>query len=114
MVAAVSRTFPVAPATTRPFGRVALGREAAFWLLQTLGWYAYFIANYFVALFWQGDGDAEKFAGYFHVVIGAAVSGFILSSLLRYAYREVRDRRPAIVIPTILVLVYVAALLWRL
>jgi len=113
MVAAVSRTFPVAPATTRPFGRVALGREAAFWLLQTLGWSAYFIANYFVALFWQGEGDPDKFAGYFHVVIGAAVTGFILSSLLRYAYREVRDRRPAIVIPTILVLVYLAALLWR-
>jgi len=60
------------------------------------------------------DGlDPNKFAGYFHVVIGAAVTGFALTSMLRYAYREVRDRSPAVVVPTVLALVYLAALAWR-
>jgi two-component sensor histidine kinase len=114
MVAAATRPFPVAAATARPFGRLLLGREATFWLLQILGWSAYFIANYFVALFYPVEGDPYKFKGYLHVVIGAAITGFILSTLLRYAYREVRDKPPVVVIPTILVLVYLAALVWRL
>ena len=114
MVAAISRPQSIAHATPRLFGRLMLNREATFWLLQAVGWSAYFIANYFVALFYPVEGHANKFSGYFHVVIGAAITGFLLSSMLRYAYREVRDRPPAVVVPTILVLVYLAAVIWRL
>ena len=113
MHAAVSRTLSVAHRVPKPIGQLLLSREVAFWLLQALGWSAYFAANYFVALFYPMEAGANKFAGYFHVVIGAAITGFILSSLLRYAYREVRDRPPVIVVPTVLVLVYLAALVWR-
>ncbi len=119
MVATVTRHHSAAQlayaahAPPRLFGRLMLNREATFWLLQAVGWSAYFIANYFVALFYPVEGNPNKFSGYFHVVIGAAITGFVLSSLLRYAYREVRDRPPAIVVPTILVLVYLAALVWR-
>ena len=113
MHAAVTRTLSAAHASPRPFARLLLNREGAFWLLQALGWSAYFSANYFVALFYPMDSNQNKFAGYFQVVVGAAVTGFILSSLLRYAYREVRDRSPAVVVPTVLALVYLAAITWR-
>src|SRR5208282_3505517 len=88
-------------------------REAAFWSWQVLGWSAYFIAQFVSALFYPEKFPHENVAGYLYVLIDAAVSGFVLSSLLRYAYRRVRDSRPATVVPTVLVLVYVAALIWR-
>ena len=99
-------------AALKPFGQLLRHREASFWALQALGWSAYFIAQYVAARL-----SPEKYPGhlaaYVYVLLVAAASGFLVSSLLRYAYRRVRDRSPTVVVATVLVLVYCAALIWR-
>ena len=102
------------PATPRPLGRLLRNREASFWTLQAIGWGAYFIAQFVSALFYPEKLGPAKHAGYIYVLVVAAASGFVLSSLLRYVYRRVRDRSPAVVATTVLAIVYVAALVWRL
>ncbi len=100
-------------ATLKPFGKLMRHREASFWALQALGWSAYFIAQYVSALVNPDRMEPAKLSAYIYVLVVAAVSGFVLSSLLRYAYRRVRDRSPTVVIVTVLLLVYLAALVWR-
>jgi two-component system, LytTR family, sensor kinase len=100
-------------ATLRPFGRLLRHREASFWALQALGWSAYFIAQYVSALVNPERMDPGELSAYIYVLVVAALSGFMLSSLLRYAYRRVRDRSPTVVVVTVLLLVYSAALIWR-
>jgi two-component system, LytTR family, sensor kinase len=114
MLVAVSPPYPATRVAPRAFEWLLPNREVAFWLLQALGWSGYFIANYFAfAVFYHEDATTDALSGYLPVVVTAAVAGFTLSSALRYAYREVRDRAPAVVVPTILALVYPAAVLWR-
>ena len=105
---------PSAAPATRPFGRLIGNREAAFWVLQLIGWTGYFIAQFVSALFYPEKIGPAKLTGYAYVLVVAALSGFVLSSMLRYAYRRVRERRPAVVAFTVFVLIYVAALVWRL
>jgi two-component system LytT family sensor kinase len=100
-------------AALRPVGRLLRDREASFWALQALGWSAYFIAQYVSALVNPERMDPRELSAYIDVLVVAALSGFALSSLLRYAYRRVRDRPPTVVVVTVLLLVYTAALLWR-
>jgi len=100
-------------ATLRPFGRLLRHREASFWALQALGWSAYFLAQYVSALVNPERMDPAELSAYIDVLVVAALSGFMLSSLLRYAYRRVRDRSPTVVVVTVLLLVYTAALIWR-
>ncbi len=114
MVAAATQPYRVARAIPRGLDWLIPNHEVAFWLLQAAGWSAYFIANYFVfTLLYTEEAPPEAMNGYLQVVICAAVSGLLLSSLLRYGYREVRDQKPVIVVPAILALVYPSALLWR-
>jgi signal transduction histidine kinase len=109
----VTAIDPVRGATLRPIGQLLGHREATFWSLQALGWSAYFIAQYISVLVNPERLYPEHLRKYVYVLVVAATSGFVLSSLLRYAYRRVRDRSPAIVIATVLVLVYAAALIWK-
>lgn len=102
------------PLVSRPFGRLVRNRQAAFWLLQAIGWSGYFLAQVVATLFYPEGFGSPKLAGYVNVLLLAACSGFALSSLLRLAYRRVRDRPPATVVLTVLAGVYLAALAWRL
>ncbi len=99
-------------ATLKPFGQMLRHREASFWALQALGWSAYFIAQY-VAARLSPEKTPGHLTAYVYVLLVAAASGFVVSSLLRYAYRRVRDRSPTVVVATVLVLVYFGALVWR-
>ena len=110
---ATSSYRPAAVSTPRPIGRLLRHREVAFWSLQAIGWSAYFIAQFVSMLFYPETIGPAKFSGYMYVLVDAAITGFVLSSILRYVYRRVRDRPPAIVVPTALVVVYLAALVWR-
>ncbi len=97
-------------AMTQSFGRLLGNREAAFWALQVLGWSAYFLAQFVPWLFYTGEHDLARFDR----VLGiAAVTGLLVSSLLRLVWRRIRDRPPRVVVPTVLGLVFVAALAWR-
>jgi signal transduction histidine kinase len=109
-----AEAMPPSIAMPTPIGRLIRNREAAFWLLQLIGWSGYFLSQFVSALFFPEKWDAGKMEGYLYVLALAAVSGFALSSLLRLAYRRVRDRPPSTVVPTVIVLVYLAALTWRL
>ncbi len=105
------------PEPTLPLHRFAgflYRRNIAFWALQTLGWSAYFTAQFVTALFYPEKTGNHQLGGYVAVLVVAAASGFGISSLLRYAYRALRERRPTVVVPSVLGLVYLAALLWRL
>ena len=110
----MSATPTTAAPTTAPFGRLIRNREASFWVLQAIGWSGYLLAQIVSALFYPEKMGPEKLTGYVYVLVVAALTGFVLSSLLRYAYRRVRERRPAVVAVTVFVLIYVAALIWRL
>jgi len=116
MAAAVTRPYPSAAARPAPrvLDWVIPNHEVAFWLLQAVGWSAYFIANYFVfTLLYTDEAPPEAMNGYLQVVVLAATTGLLLSTGLRYAYRELRDRKPVVVVPAILALVYPTALVWR-
>ena len=97
----------------RPLRQLLRHREASFWALQALGWSAYFMAQYVTALVNPERMDPEHLSAYNSVLLVAALSGFVLTSLLRYAYRRVRERSPTLVVATVLLLVYAAALIWR-
>ena len=114
MVAAATRPYPIPRTAPRAVAWLIPNHEVAFWLMQFVGWSVYFIANYFVfTLLYTDEAPPEAMRGYLQVVICAALTGFGLSSLLRYAYREIRDRRPVVVVPSMLAFVYPAALVWR-
>jgi two-component system, LytTR family, sensor kinase len=105
---------PVPGTVIKPFGQLLRNREASFWALQTLGWSAFFIAQYVAAL--VNPEELQQYghlSAYNYVLLVAAVSGFVLTSCLRYAYRRVRDRSPMLVVATVLVLVYSSGLIWR-
>ncbi len=82
-------------------------RNLLFWALHTLGWSAYLITQYLGALLY------EKPTSYIKVVFAAAAGGFVLSAPLRYLYRWLWTRRPAVIVPAVLVASWVTALCWR-
>ena len=102
-----------ATAATRPLERLMQNRDTAFWVLQLFGWTAYFIAQYVSALFYPEKLGPDKQAAYVHVLLVAAFTGCGVTSLLRYAFRRVRDRPLVQVAVITLVLIYAAALVWR-
>ena len=82
-------------------------RNLLFWALHTLGWSAYLITQYMGALLY------EKPASYIKVILAAAASGFLFSAPLRYLYRRLWGRRPALVIAGVLLAAWLTALVWR-
>ncbi len=106
-------SHPIAQPPPTALDRLLRNREASFWVLQVLGWSAYFIAQYVSALFYPEKLGPDKLRGYVCVLIVAALTGLMLSSLLRYAYRRIRDRPVGQVAVIAFVLIEVAALVWR-
>lgn len=60
-----------------------------FWLLQTIGWLAYVLLNYFQGRSFGATPD------YFYTTMFYALAGFILTLGLRYIFRSIWDLRPA-------------------
>jgi two-component sensor histidine kinase len=112
MATILSAAVP-ATAATRPLERLMRNRETAFWVLQIFGWSAYFIAQYVSALFYPEKLGPDKQTAYVYVLLVAAFTGCGVTSLLRYAYRRIRDRPLLQVALVTLVLIYAAALVWR-
>src|ERR1700752_4274939 len=104
--ATTSTGWPSAPA--QPLRRLLIHTSATFWLLQALGWSADFISQFVSALFYP-DKMPGRMSSYAMVVVVAAVSGFALTSILRYVYRRLRDRPPAVVVPVTIGIIYVTA-----
>lgn len=86
---------------------VRRNRNLLFWGLHTLGWSAYLITQYMGALLYG------KPTSYIMVVLTAAASGFLLSAPLRYVYRWLWSKPPAVIIPAVLFSSWVTALVWR-
>jgi len=81
-------------------------RERQFWFLQTLGWSTFFIAA------WVGALAAEKPVSYNQLIIVAALSGFLLSLMLRYVYRVLWKRSLTVFITSAVGLSYLLGLGW--
>jgi two-component system LytT family sensor kinase len=90
----------------RGLDRLVSSRGRQFWLLQTMGWGAYFAAAYIGALAY------EKPSSYTTLIVGAAATGFVLSIALRLIYRPIWQDSPWRVISAGLVACYVLGLVW--
>ncbi len=99
-------TSVVQPGLARGLDRLAQSRGRQFWLLQAMGWGAYFAAAYIGALAY------EKPSSYLLLLIGGAVMGFVLSILLRYTYRAIWTRPPRVIVATGLAACYGLGLVW--
>ena len=83
-------------------------RNALFWSLQTAGWGAYGISQYFGALLYQKPG------GFIEVVWIATLVGFVLSIPMRYVYRRLWGLQPLAIAACVLITSYVIGLAVRL
>lgn len=77
-----------------------------FWFLQLCGWGGYIAANS-VSMF-----VGEK-RNWFDLILIAGLIGFVLSLVLRYVYRALWDKPPALRLVGSLTVCFVVALLWR-
>src|SRR5688572_3390549 len=82
-------------------------RNLTFWTLHAMGWSAYAISQYLGALLYG------KAIAYNKVIITAAVSGFLISSWLRYLSRWLWNKPPTVMVPLALLSAYATALTWR-
>jgi len=94
------------PGLARGLDRLAGTRERQFWLLQVMGWGAYFAAAYVGALAY------EKPSSYLLLLVGGAVMGFVLSIGLRYVYRAIWTRPPWVIVTVGLAACYGLGLVW--
>jgi sensor histidine kinase YesM len=88
--------------------QVRSNRDVLFWSLHAAGWAAYGISQYVGALTYHDEP-----ATYSHVIVNAALAGFILTIPLRYLYRRLSGRRPRELILSVLFSCYVTALALR-
>ncbi len=81
-------------------------RERTFWALQLIGWFGYACVRIFhgITIDWA--------LNYFDTTAVAAVTGFVLSSLLRYFYRPLRNRPLPLVVAATLFFSTVFALVF--
>jgi two-component system, LytTR family, sensor kinase len=82
-------------------------RNLTFWTLHAMGWSAYAMSQYLGALLY-GKG-----IGYQKVILVATLSGFVVSSWLRYTSRWLWNKPPQLMVPMALLCAYVTALTWR-
>jgi two-component system, LytTR family, sensor kinase len=90
------------------FMQLKQNRNLTFWSLHAMGWSAYAISQYLGALLYGKAVEYNK------VIFVAAVSGFVLSSWLRYLCRWLWNKPPAVMIGMGVLGAYVTALTWRL
>lgn len=83
-------------------------RNLLFWSLHAMGWSGYAIAQYLGAMLYG------KAVSYSKVILVAAVSGFLLSALLRYVCRWLWNKPIAVKFAAAIASAYVIALAWRL
>jgi two-component system LytT family sensor kinase len=83
-------------------------RNLTFWSLHAMGWSAYAISQYLGALLYG------KAVAYNKVILIAAISGFVLSSWLRYLCRWLWNKPPIVMVGIGLLSAYATALVWRL
>jgi two-component system, LytTR family, sensor kinase len=89
------------------FMQLNKNRNLTFWFLHAMGWSAYAISQYLGALLYG------KAISYQKVIIIATLSGFVISSWLRYVCRWLWNKPPQVMIPMALLSAYVTALTWR-
>ena len=70
--------------------RLLRSREHFFWLLHVLGWTSYEVVAYLGALV------HDRPASYVVVVAAEAISGLLLSLVMRFAYRELWNKPPLV------------------
>jgi len=82
-------------------------RGRLFWILNISGWVCYMLAA------WLGALAHEKPESYFAVIAAMAVTGFLITLLLRAVNRRLWSRSPATLAMGLIASCYVTALGWR-
>lgn len=82
-------------------------RSRLFWILNSAGWIGYALAA------WLGALAHEKPESYFAVIFATAVSGFLLTLLMRAIYHRLWFKEPSVLILGMLLSSYVLAIGWR-
>lgn len=90
------------------FTQLKRNRELMFWSVHAMGWSAYGISQYLGAVLYG------KSVSYWKVIVVASVSGFVLSSVLRYACRRLWNKPLGVMIVGSVGSAYSVALVWRL
>ncbi len=108
LAAASRRALPMGvEASPSPGGPFPLAdRERTFWTFQLVGWFGYACVRIFhgITIDWA--------LNYLDTTAVAAVTGFVLSSLLRYFYQPLRNRALPLVVAATLVFCSVFALIF--
>ncbi len=92
------------------FDPLRTNRNTLFWTLQTGGWLGFFVTQYVGSWVYKKLDEMPHFGW---VVAVAAFSGFLFSLVLRFIYRRLWLKPPAVTIAGVLVCSYGFALLWR-
>lgn len=82
-------------------------RERLFWILNGAGWVGYTLAA------WLGALAHEKPESYFAVIAATAISGFLLTILMRYFYHRLWSKEPTTLVVGMLIVSYTLAIGWR-
>src|SRR5262245_41616079 len=83
-------------------------RELMFWVVQTLGWSALYISHYFGTLVSEGEPDILR------TIPFVSLSGFLVSSPLRYVCRRLWKYRLQTMVVGSLLAAFIASVSWRL
>jgi hypothetical protein len=87
--------------------RLFRDRGRLFWILNISGWAGYTIAA------WLGALAHEKPESYFAVIVAAAVSGFLITVVLRSIYHRLWSRSPLALAFGMIISCYVVAFAWQ-
>jgi len=82
-------------------------RGRLFWILNISGWAGYTLAA------WLGALAHEKPESYFAVIVATAVTGFLITLVLRAIYRRLWLRSPLFLAFGLVIICYVVAFGWR-
>lgn len=82
-------------------------RSRLFWILNIAGWTGYTLAA------WLGALAHEKPESYFAVIVATAVTGLLITILLRWIYRRLWSRSPLALALGMLVTCYVFSFGWQ-
>ena len=89
------------------FDSLLRDRGRLFWILNINGWLGYTVAA------WLGALAHEKPESYFLVILATAVTGFVATVPMRFAYQRLWSRSPVALLVGMIAICYALAFGWR-
>ncbi|MEO0998842.1 MAG: hypothetical protein AAFX58_15110, partial [Pseudomonadota bacterium] len=86
-------------------------RSRVFWIIQTTAWIAYVVAAAIGVMAY--DKPQSYIESYLDVILVSAAAGFVISTSMRYVYRTLWMKSPAVLVIGSFAYCYLMALIWR-